>query len=64
MTPRSKKLLALVTYGISLYARVTCESTAQHPACRRKCRIDPTQRGADERPANPVRSIGLLAGVP
>ena len=29
MTPRSKKLLALVTYGISLYARATCESRAQ-----------------------------------
>jgi hypothetical protein len=31
MTPRSKKLLALVTYGISLYARATCESRAGAP---------------------------------
>jgi len=29
MTPRSKKLLALVTYGVSLYARATCESRAE-----------------------------------
>jgi hypothetical protein len=28
MTPRSKKLLVLVTYGISLYARATRESRA------------------------------------
>jgi len=29
MTPRSKKLPALVTYGISLYPRATSESRAQ-----------------------------------
>ena len=31
MTPRSKKLLAVETYGISLYARATCESRAGAP---------------------------------
>jgi len=49
MTPRSKKLLALVTYGISLYARATCESRAQDLACRRKCRIDLAQRLSSSR---------------